>query len=304
QDGEERETLLKHADIAMYSAKEAGKGTYRFYTDEMNAWTKHRLALEAELQKALEREEFRVFYQPKIDCTGERVVGMEALVRWQHPENGMVNPGEFISLAEETGLIQPIGEWVFLEACRQTKRWHEAGFEHLKIAINLSPRQFQKEGLVERIDALAKQSGLATDYIELEVTESMMMDNVEQAIATLSRIRALGIHLAMDDFGTGYSSLSVLKRFPIQTLKIDRSFVQHVTEDSDDEAIVSAIISMAESLDLKLVAEGVETDAQEAFLLERSCCLIQGFKYAPPLSNEAFEEYLRTFSPSTDQPER
>ncbi|MBF0588406.1 MAG: EAL domain-containing protein [Magnetococcales bacterium] len=297
QDGENAETLVKHADIAMYQAKKGGRGIFKFFMEEMNAWTRHQITLEAKLKRAVERNEFTVFYQPKVDQMAGKVVGMEALVRWEHPEHGVVSPGEFIPLAEETGMIIPIGVQVLTEACHQAKRWLDAGFGSLRVAVNLSARQLsQRDEFRQTLEAVLEDTGLPPEMLEIEVTESMIMQDVDHTIKTLQGLTEMGMHLAMDDFGTGYSSLSYLKRFPIDTLKIDRSFVRDTPADPDDVAIVSAIISMARSLNLCVVAEGVETREQLVFLKNLGCSIIQGYHFSPPLPSDKFEDYLRKFS--------
>jgi len=292
-DGEDAETLIKHADVAMYRAKEIGRNNFQFFTPALNEKALERLRLETDLRKALERDELVLHYQPQVSLHSGRIVGMEALIRWQHPQLGMVPPGRFIALAEETGLIVPIGQWVLRTACRQTRAWQEAGLGILRVAVNLSARQFGERDLVQSITAILAETGLAAQHLELELTESMVMDDVERTIGILHELKALGLHLSIDDFGTGYSSLSYLKRFPIDVLKIDQSFVHDMTANADSAAIVKAIISLAHNLRLQVIAEGVETESQLAYLRENRCGQMQGYYFSRPLAADAFEEILR-----------
>ena len=259
--GDNAETLVKAADIAMYHAKEQGRNNYQFYRSSVSDETSALFALEHSLRRALERNELSLHYQPQIDIETGGITGMEALLRWQHPERGMIPPSEFIPLAEETGLIIPIGEWVLRSACAQNKEWQDSGMPPVRIAVNLSVRQLKQKNLVAKITEILAETGLETQWLELELTESMIMQNAEDSIQQLNDIKALGIGLAIDDFGTGYSSLSYLKRFPIDRVKIDQSFVQGVCSNPDDAAISQAIIALANSLNLKVTAEGVETPA-------------------------------------------
>jgi len=292
EDGSDAETLLKDADIAMARAKQSGRDDYQFYTPAMNEQALERLRLEGDLRVALERNQFLLHYQPKVDLRSGQVVGMEALIRWNHPELGMVSPLRFISLAEETGLILPIGTWVIRTACEQTKAWHDAGWNQLRVAVNLSVRQFVQKDLVSSIAAVLRETGMVADYLELELTESLVMTDVDQAIEILRELKELGVHLSIDDFGTGYSSLSYLKRFPIDVLKIDQSFVRDITVDADDAAITLSIISLAHSLKLHVIAEGVETDEQLAYLREHGCDEMQGYLFSPPVAPARFEQLL------------
>jgi len=292
-DGIEADTLIKHAGIAMYRAKETGRNNFQFFTPAMNEHAMERLRIENDLRSALEREEFFLHYQPQVDIATGRVIGMEVLIRWQHPVLGMVPPGRFIELAEETGLIVPIGAWVLRSACHQCVAWQRAGLGPLRVAVNLSPFQFYREDLTQTVkDALA-ESGLAPQLLELELTESMMMNDIEHAVCILRDLKSIGVHLSIDDFGTGYSSLSYLKRFPIDLLKIDQSFVRDISIDPDDEAIVLSIISLAHSLRLKVIAEGVETEAQLAYLKRHGCDYMQGYHFSRPLPAPEFEQLLR-----------
>ncbi|MBF0448579.1 MAG: EAL domain-containing protein [Magnetococcales bacterium] len=292
-DGQSADDLIKNADLAMARAKSAGRDNCQFYTEAMGTQADRRLLLESSLRLALAREEFVLYFQPKLSLESNRVIGMEALVRWQHPESGLVSPAEFIPIAEETGLIIPLGEWILHRACQQTKIWQDAGFGSLKVAVNLSARQFRQEDILNRVERVLRETGLAPEMLELEITESMVMDDVEEAIETLKQIHLKGISIAVDDFGTGYSSLSYLKRFPIHTLKIDRSFVRDLTSDSQDAAIVESIISLAKGLNLRVVAEGVETQEQLIYLGKGACDEVQGYYYSHPLSVEKFGQFLK-----------
>ncbi|HET7201600.1 MAG TPA: EAL domain-containing protein, partial [Burkholderiales bacterium] len=285
--------LMKNADIAMYRAKEDGKNTYKFYSEEMNVHSFERLALETSLRRGLERSEFILHYQAKVDLRTGKITGVEALVRWQHPEMGMVPPAQFIPLAEETGLIVPIGKWVLHTACAQNVAWQQQGLPPVHMAVNLSARQFADEDLVEDIATVLKSTGLQAELLELELTESMVIQNTERAGRVLNEIKKMGVRLAIDDFGVGYSSLTHLKRFPIDTLKVDRSFIRDLPEDLEDKAITEAIIAMGKSLNLTIVAEGVETQEQQTFLQDHSCDEMQGYFFSKPITGDAFAELLR-----------
>jgi len=289
-DGEDAETLIRNADTALYRAKEHGRGGYQFYTTDMNATAFERLVLETQLRRALERAELVVHYQPQVRLEDGAIVGVEALVRWFHADLGLIAPNEFIPLAEETGLILELGNFVLRTACAQVRAWHEAGFPGLRLAVNLSGRQFEQEDLVRSIARVLEDAGFDPADLELELTESSIMRNPEQAIAKLEALDRLGIRLAIDDFGTGYSSLLHLKRFPIKALKIDQSFIQDITTDPDDAAIAQAIIALAESLRLKVIAEGVETRGQLELLRRYRCDQMQGYLFSRPLpASELFE---------------
>jgi len=287
------ETLLKHADTAMYKAKEEGGNGYRFYTDAMSSADTRRLSLEAQLRKAIERDELVLHYQPQVDLVSGRLLGAEALLRWQHPEHGLIPPGEFIPLAEETGLIVPIGEWVLRAACAQNRAWQNAGLAPLRVAVNVSGRQFRHLDLLETIYKTLEDTGLDSRYLEIELTEGVLMQDTVVALQTLHALSAMGVLISIDDFGTGYSSLSYLKRFPIDMLKIDRSFVQDIATDPDDTAIVQAIIAMSHGLGIKTIAEGVETREQLDFLRRHQCDAMQGYCLSRPLPAEAFAHFLR-----------
>ncbi len=291
-DGEDIESLLKNADTAMYRAKDGGRNNYQFYTSDMNNSALERLELETSLRRAVEKKEFLLYYQPIIELNSGAIIGAEALIRWQHPSRGLLTPKTFITLAEETGLILPIGECVLETACRQNQAWMEAGLGPLRISVNISVFQFQEQHFVENIKRILKESRLDPHLLELEVTESNLMQNLEKTKITLHQLNQLGVKLSIDDFGTGYSSLSYLKRFPIDTLKIDHSFIKDVSGDKDDQAITSAIIAMARYLGLKVIAEGVETESQLKFLLSKQCDSIQGYLFSEPLPARAFESLL------------
>ncbi len=291
-DGGDAETLIKHADVAMYRAKERGRNNYQLFTADMHVRAFERLAMENSLRRALERNEFLLHYQPQVDLGSRRIIGMEALLRWRQPE-GLIPPAQFIPIAEEIGLIVPIGEWVLRTACARNKAWQDAGFAPLRVAVNLSARQFRLPNLVAMVRSALGDSGLAAQFLELEITESIAMDHIEETIAKLDELKAMGVSIAMDDFGTGYSSLGYLKRFPIDRLKIDRSFVRDITTDPDDATIAVSIISLAHAMRLGVVAEGVETEAQLAFLRQHGCDEIQGYYFSPPLAQEEFAALLR-----------
>jgi diguanylate cyclase (GGDEF)-like protein len=294
RDGRDLDTLIKHASAAREDAQKPGQKPYQFYIASIGTKSQEELLLELELHQALQRDEFQVYYQPKVNPRTGQIQGAEALVRWYHPTRGSISPGEFVPMAEKTGFIMPLGEWVLKTACAQTKIWQDAGFSPLRIAVNLSGHQFNQPHLNNLVVDTLKETGLDPSYLELEITESALMQNPEAAIATLCEFKTLGIQLSIDDFGTGYSSLSYLRQFPFDALKIDRSFVCQLTKDDKNVAITTAILQMARSLNLKVVAEGVETASQLAFLHQHQCDEIQGYLFSPPLSAKAFEELLRT----------
>jgi diguanylate cyclase (GGDEF)-like protein/PAS domain S-box-containing protein len=293
RDGDHGEILLRYADMAMYRVKEHGRNSVRQFIPEMGSTAISRLDMEAAMRRGLERGEFVLHYQPKIDIQTQRVVGAEALVRWQHPQIGLVHPIEFIRIAEETGLILPLGEWVIAEACRQQVLWQKQGLPPLKIAINMSARQFRQDELTDRIAAIFASTGVNPTLIILELTESMVMHDVDSTLLSLRALKNLGVSLSLDDFGTGYSSLSYLRRFPIDELKIDRSFVNDIHTNPDDAAIAGAIIAMARSLGLMVVAEGVENKEQADLLSTMGCNQVQGYYFARPLTVAAFANRLR-----------
>jgi EAL domain-containing protein (putative c-di-GMP-specific phosphodiesterase class I) len=291
-DADEAGALAKKAETAMYFAKEQGKNRYQFFSDEMNIRAHERLQLKTDLRRALERREFLLHYQAKFDSQSGALTGLEALVRWQHPELGLVPPMKFIPLAEETGLIVPLGEQVLRMACAQNRQWRERGFPPTRVAVNLSANQFRDSALLEVVGKVLAETGLAPDGLELEITESALMLDTDRAIETLRSFQNMGITIALDDFGTGYSSLSYLKRFPVDALKIDYSFVKNIFVNAEDAAIVKAIIAMARSLKMKTIAEGVETEEQRVFLREQGCDEVQGYLAGMPQPADAVERFL------------
>lgn len=293
RDGRDLDTLIKHASSAREDARKPGKHPYQFYIASIGAKSQEALMLELELHQALERAELQLYYQPKVNPQTGKIQGAEALVRWYHPTRGSISPAEFVPMAEKTGFIIPLGEWVLKTACAQAKIWQDAGFSPLRIAVNLSGHQFNQPNLSALVIDTLKETGLDPSYLELEITESALMNNPENAIAILGELKAIGIQISIDDFGTGYSSLSYLRQFPFDTLKLDRSFVSQVTKDEKNAAITTAILQMARSLNLKVVAEGVETASELAFLHDHQCDEIQGYWFSPPLSAQALEELLR-----------
>lgn len=288
-DGEDAESLLKDAETALGRAKQQGRNNYQLYTPTMHVETFGRMVLENSMRKALSREEFLIHYQPVVDLRTKRMIGMEALLRWQHPDIGLVSPVEFIPIAEENGLIVPIGEWVLRTACTQCKAWQRAGLPPLRIAVNLSARQFQHANLLEMVEWVLKDVDLEPQYLEFEITESIAMENVDFTLTILKRLKEMGVGISIDDFGTGYSSLNYLKQFPIDILKIDRSFIRELTVDANSQAIVSAVIVLAHSLNLKVTAEGVETPEQLEFLKRQKCDNMQGYFFSKPVPTEQFE---------------
>ncbi len=309
-DGEQIETLIKQADFAMYQAKAAGKNTFRFYSADVNKNKTNPLQLEMELHKAIQQNELFLQYQPKVNLKSGEIIGTEALIRWNHPEWGVVSPGEFIPIAEETGLIISIGEWALLTACEQNKKWHEQGFSNLVVSVNLSARQFSQKNLVRTVGNVLLQTGLNAKYLELEITESMTVD-IERTISTLQDLKKLGVRISIDDFGTGFSSLNYLKRFPVDTLKIDQSFVRELRNDPNDETIVKTIISMAHNLNLNVVAEGIETGEQLVFLQQHLCDIGQGYFFSKPVFSHELErdfvnieQLVNSFGISQEQNER
>ena len=299
-DGDDCQTLLKNAGAALYKAKRSGGANYQFFTADMHELAASRLALESNLRRAIQNEEFLLHYQPRVSVDSLAITGVEALVRWQHPQLGLVSPSEFIPLAEDTGLIVPIGEWVLREACLQGRRWIEQGFAPVPIAVNISARQFYDRDLSQTVIRILEETSFPPKYLELELTESSIMQNAEFAASMLNRLKSMGINISIDDFGTGFSSLASLKRLPIDALKIDQSFVTEATSDPDDAALVMAIITLGHNLRLKVVAEGVETDDQLKFLQLLRCDEIQGFFFSKPLPAELlvslFERQIDTDS--------
>lgn len=292
KDREDADTVMKYADIALSRAKEKGKNNFQIYNADMNTISLTRLTVENELRRALLRGEFELYFQPQIEIGSGAIVGMEALIRWNHPEKGVVQPRDFISIAEESGLIVPIGEWVIQEACKQNKKWQDSGFPAVPVSVNLSIGQFMQHNLKGKISSILGMTGLEPRYLELEITESMTMD-VEFATNLLLELKKLGVQISIDDFGTGYSSLYLLKKFPIDKLKIDRSFVRDIMVDPNDAAIVATIISMTHHLNLKVIAEGVETEEQLQFLHQNRCHQVQGYWFSPPVPARQMEEMIR-----------
>lgn len=297
-DGEDVPTLLRNADTAMYHAKERGRNNFKFFTQDMNQAVQERVSIESDLRSAIERQEFVLFYQPLVDCRSGAVSGMEALIRWNHPRHGLVPPDRFIAVAEETGLIIPIGAWVLREACRQAKCWHDAGHNGLRISVNLSARQLRQADLCQQISATLAEFGLPPSSLELELTESLLVDDPTTATAWLQTLAELGIRMAIDDFGTGHSSLAYLKCFPVARLKIDRSFVRDLSTDANDAAIVRAIVAMAKSLQIDVIAEGVETVEQLRFLEAQGCFEVQGYLFSRPRPAGDFESFHFTVPPA------
>ena len=291
-DGSDTDELLRNADIAMYKAKEAGKNNCQFYTKGMNATAVNYLLLENDLRRAIDQNQLTLYYQPQIDLKSGDMTGVEALVRWQHPERGLVSPAHFIPLAEETGLIVPIGEWVLREACRQKKMWLDAGRHVGKVAVNLSPRQFRQKNFPGKVENILRETGLEAKYLELEITESCAMEHASETINQLNQLNQMGTYLAIDDFGTGYSSLAYLQRFPIQKLKIDRSFIHDIHDDANDAAITKTIIGLAHNMQLRVVAEGVENEGQAEWLRTRGCDQAQGFLYAKPMTAKQLDGHF------------
>jgi diguanylate cyclase (GGDEF)-like protein len=292
KDGDDEQSLMKNADIAMYQAKEEGKNNFKFYSLQMNTNSFERLALESSLRRALDHGEFQLHYQPKIDAHSSRIVGMEALLRWQHPELGIVAPTKFIPIAEETGLIVSIGKWVLKTACTQNVAWQKMGLPHLNIAVNLSRRQVADEGLLRDIASILEETGMSPDLLELEITESTLMYDVDKAIRTLKAFRDMGVRLAIDNFGTGYSSLSNLRKFPVDTIKIDGSLIHDLSNHAENRGIAEAILAMGRKLSLTVVAECVETKAEADFLREHACDEFQGFYFSKAVTADKFAKLL------------
>jgi diguanylate cyclase (GGDEF)-like protein len=294
--------LLKNVDSAMNHAKKQGRDNVQCYSQELNATALERLQLESHLRWTLEREELMLYFQPQIDMRTGRITGAEALIRWRHPDLGMVSPGKFIPLAEETGLIVPIGQWVLDTACAQMKSWEEQGFPRFKVGVNLSAQQFRQPNLAGQVERALSITGIRPEYLDLEITEGASMGDVKAAIATLHSLKAMGVHISIDDFGTGYSSLSYLKQFPIDTLKIDQSFVRGIPNDAGQMSIAKAIIGLARSLNLRVIAEGVETNDQLQFLKEHHCEEAQGYLIGKPMPAEEFEKFLVDYELSVFPP--
>jgi diguanylate cyclase (GGDEF)-like protein len=292
-DGKDIDTLLINADLAMYQAKNHGRNNYQYYSESMNIFTFERFAIENKLRKAMDNNEFMLFYQPQIDISTGRMIGVEALIRWLQPDLVLIKPGQFIPLAEQTGLIIPIGEWVLRTACAENKAWQKAGLEPLRMTVNVSSIQFGKSNFVESVSNILSDTGLEPKYLQLELTESTIMHDSQKTIKKLQSLQTMGIQIAIDDFGTGYSSLSYLKRFPLSTLKIDYSFVKDLNTSPNDQAIVKAIIDLAHNFNLKVIAEGVENRKQLAFLRGCGCEGVQGYLLCPPVSSAVLAEFVK-----------
>lgn len=291
-DGEKVDTLLRNADLAMYRAKRDGKGQFRFFTSEIGCEVLRSNYMKADLRRALENQELEVHYQPKVEIPTGQIVGMEALVRWQHPENGLVPPSQFVPLAEQCGLIIPMGDWIMTESCRQARQWRDDVLATLKVAVNLSPVQFRHDDVCALVERALDSSGLPPDALEVEITEGVLLHDADAVIRTMRRLRAMGVSVAVDDFGTGYSSLSYLKKFSATTVKIDKAFVQNSHEDTEDQSIFQAIISLAHSLGMSVVAEGVANQEQLDLLRKVRCDQAQGYFLSPPLSADLFQDFV------------
>jgi EAL domain-containing protein (putative c-di-GMP-specific phosphodiesterase class I) len=292
EDGGDAETLIKNADTAMYQAKEAGHNSFKFFTPAMNVRAVDRQSTEEDLRQALAQREFVLYYQPKVDLRTAKITGVEALLRWKHPTRGLISPMQFIPVAEDSGLILPIGAWVLREACRQAQIWVEEGLPETTMGVNVSSVQFRNEDFLEDLFAALRESGLKPSSLQIELTESALMENPHVAAATLQTLREAGVQVAVDDFGTGYSSLSYLQKFPLDVLKIDKSFIRRVTADTDQMTIVSAIIGMGKKLNLRVIAEGVEATETIAFLKDQQCDEAQGFYFSQPVPAEQFAKLI------------
>lgn len=291
-DGNDADTLLKHADIAMFRAKQSGRNNFQFFSTEMNSAINGRLEMMTKLRRALADNEFTLHYQPKVQLASGKIIGAEALIRWQQPDGSMISPAQFIAVAEESGLIIPLGEWVLRTACAQLCAWQKAGHAAIPVSVNISPLQLERGNVVDMVTRILTETGLAPHYLELEITESVVMREVEKSFAILERLRALGVKISIDDFGTGYSSLSYLRRFPVNTLKIDQSFVRNISSDPNNAGIIQAIISLGHTLNLNVLAEGVETEEEFRFLLDNRCDEMQGYYLSKPVAQEAFLRLL------------
>lgn len=299
-DGSIPDVLLKNADAAMYKAKDEGRNTYRFYTEEMTEKAFERIVMETHLRQALKNEEFVVYYQPQVDGQNNQIIGMEALIRWKHETMGLVSPAKFISLAEETGLIVPLDQWTMRTAMKQFVNWYAEGLKPGVLALNLAMKQLQQKDFIEILSSILKETECKPEWVELEVTEGQIMSNPDKSIIILNQISDMGIELSVDDFGTGYSSLTYLKRLPIDKLKIDQSFIKNLPDDADDSAIAQSVIALSQNLHLKVIAEGVENEAQKDFLVKHGCRNIQGYYYAKPMPSNEMEQYLRRGIINTD----
>lgn len=293
KDGKTSQTLIKNVDSAMYVAKANGKNTHAYFDYTFNQKLTEKIEIQSELRKAIERDEFLLFYQAQMDLSSKKVVGFEALIRWNHPTRGLVNPDEFIYLAEETGLIVPIGKWVLYTACRQQMQWSEEGYSDINMAVNLSARQFKDKDFVKLVNDVIEETGIDPNRLELEITETIALDDLDYTISTIKELRKLGVNFSLDDFGTGYSSMNYLKLLPVSNLKIDKSFLDTVMEDQNDQKIVETIITLARHLDLYVIAEGVEHSEQERFLQDANCNKAQGYLYSKPIPNDMAELFLK-----------
>ena len=300
-DGDDTDVLIKHADTAMYHAKAQGKNNYKFFTEDINKSTVERFTLETRFRRALDKLEFHLNYQPKVDIVTKEMVGMEALLRWYHPDQGSVMPALFIPLAEETGLVFQLGEWALREACRQNKEWQDQGLRPVRVSVNISPRQFKKRDFLDIVQEVLEDTGFDPQYLMLEITESTVIDNVEDTILMLKSLRKIGVGVSIDDFGTGYSSLNYLNRFAIDELKIDRSFITDISKD-ENQKVINAIISLAKNLNFKIVAEGVETKEQLEFLENTDCDEIQGYYFSQPMSSEEMHAIMVEDKPLEGSP--
>jgi len=299
-DGQDAEALIKNADTAMYHAKENGRNSYQFFEKDMNVRAVELQALEGSLRHALERQEFLLHYQPKVNLQTGAITGAEALIRWLHPGRGVVPPAQFVPIAEDTGLILPIGQWILREACRQARAWLDAGLGPIPVAVNISTVEFRSKHFLEGIRAILRETGLEPSFLELELTESVLMQHPESTASVLRALKTIGVRLAVDDFGTGYSSLSYLRRFPIDVLKLDQSFLHDIARpETKDAAIVNAVITMGKSLKHRVIAEGVETEEQLTYLRAHRCDEGQGFYFSPPVAPEQFAALLRGASAGT-----
>ncbi len=293
EDGTNSESLFTHAEQAMTRVKNQGRNGYKFYSEEIGTRSLERIELKMAIRKALERDEFELYYQPKLDLKTGEITCLESLIRWRHPEKGLILPAAFIPMAEETNLIIPIGEWGLRVACEQSRRWRDKGLPPLRIAVNFSARQFQQENLLENVRTVLQETKLEPESLELEITESIAMNQVDKGIKTMNKLNELGVRLAIDDFGIGYSSLGYLRQFPVHTLKVDQSFVKNLPQNKDDAAITAAIIAMGHNLNLEVIAEGVETKSELAFLQAHHCDGVQGFYLSKPLPAEELEAFLK-----------
>lgn len=296
KDGKTTGALIKNMDSAMHTAKDSGKNTYSYFNDSMKEKLMEKIQLQSELRKAIENEEFVVYYQPQVDLNTNKIVGFEALLRWMHPTKGIIMPNDFIPLAEETGLIVPIGTWVIKEACKQLKLWEEEGFDKLTMAVNLSARQFKDQELVNTIQAIFEENNMKPNHLEFEITESIALSDLEYTVKTISKLETMGISFSLDDFGTGYTSMNYLKSLPVRNVKIDKSFLDTVAYNNPEQKIVEAIISLAQSLNLDVIAEGVEQNDQESFLKKVKCNRAQGYLYSEPVPNEEAKNLLRNIN--------